>query len=926
MEKVLRFTLNFCTSRLFSGFIGDYLSMFMRFTLPFLLFGLTLASDAGATHNRAGEITYRHVSGSTYEVTITTYTRATVVADRPFLGIRWGDEGELDIQDSLPRVNGPVNQGGLFIGEIIENDIRLNLYKGLHTYPGPGIYSIVVEDPNRNADIENIPGSVDVPFCITSMLIIDPQAGHNDSPMLLSPAVENACINQRWEHNPGAFDADGDSLTYDLISCAGFDCLPIQGFVQPNEVEGAGGDFYVEPLTGTVVWEVPGMVGEFNMALRIREWREVEGVWMMVGEIVRDMQINVVMCDNQPPVVAVPIDTCVLQGSSIGFQVSASDPNGDNVTVTVVGGPVDALEPAANFNWNSFLEQGSFSWVPGCDAVREAPYQLVFKATDDNFTPLSDVATVLIKVIARPVSAMSATPIGNAVEVDWPVHPCTDAYTPAERAVGGYEVHRRIGPGFPDLSYCTVGIPPEAGYQQIAFVQGLESNAYLDLEAASYGARYCYRVVAVMPNGARSRFGPEACAEINKGVPVMTGASVEVPDVDDGLVEVRWSPPTDADTAEAFPGPYRYSIEARPSGGALWSEIGQIGPEATLGNLDTLLEHSGIDSQIPIWSYRVIAWSGEDIIGTSVAASVPELRLTPGDNRMTLNVPSGQPWADTAWVFHRVLEDGTLLGLDTAWVPSFLDTGLVNGTPYCYRVRTIGTYGAPDILDPIENWSAIRCATPFDTEPPCPPEFDVDADCVEETVTVRWFEPECADDVMGYRLYRSDSVDAPLALWAEWETSGDTIFTLSAEEWGGSIAGCWSVTALDSLMPGPDGALRRNESARGDTVCTDNCPFYFLPNVFTPNLDGANDRFRPFPWKFVDSVDFRVFNRWGEEVWRTVDPDLGWDGIHKTQGKPCADGVYHYTCTAYTRRLEGVVAERFSGSIQMIGGLAPSSE
>jgi gliding motility-associated-like protein len=127
-------------------------------------------------------------------------------------------------------------------------------------------------------------------------------------------------------------------------------------------------------------------------------------------------------------------------------------------------------------------------------------------------------------------------------------------------------------------------------------------------------------------------------------------------------------------------------------------------------------------------------------------------------------------------------------------------------------------------------------------------------------------------------------------------------------------------------MPGPDGTLRRNESARGDTVCTDNCPFYFLPNVFTPNLDGANDQFRPFPWKFVDSVDFRVFNRWGEEVWRTGNPDLGWDGTHQTQGQPCADGVYHYTCTAYTRRLEGIVPERFSGSIQMLGGLAPNSE
>ena len=184
----------------------------MRLAFLFLCFSLCVSFEMGATHNKAGEITYRHVSGATYEVTITTYTEASVVADRPYLGIFWGDEGLEGAVDSLSRINGPLNPAGQHIGEIIEGDIRLNLYKGLHTYPGPGVYSIVVEDPNRNSGIENIPGSVDVPFCITSLLIIDAQAGHNDSPILLSPAIENACINQRWEHNPGAFDADGDSL------------------------------------------------------------------------------------------------------------------------------------------------------------------------------------------------------------------------------------------------------------------------------------------------------------------------------------------------------------------------------------------------------------------------------------------------------------------------------------------------------------------------------------------------------------------------------------------------------------------------------------------------------------------------------------------------------------------------------------------
>ena len=45
-----------------------------------------------ATHNRAGEITYRQLSPLTIEMTITTYTKASsVAADRDSLEVLWGD-------------------------------------------------------------------------------------------------------------------------------------------------------------------------------------------------------------------------------------------------------------------------------------------------------------------------------------------------------------------------------------------------------------------------------------------------------------------------------------------------------------------------------------------------------------------------------------------------------------------------------------------------------------------------------------------------------------------------------------------------------------------------------------------------------------------------------------------------------------------
>ncbi len=52
-----------------------------------------------------------------------------------------------------------------------------------------------------------------------------------------------------------------------------------------------------------------------------------------------------------------------------------------------------------------------------------------------------------------------------------------------------------------------------------------------------------------------------------------------------------------------------------------------------------------------------------------------------------------------------------------------------------------------------------------------------------------------------------------------------------------SFAGCYYVTAVDRSG---------NESRPSNTVCKDNCPYYELPNVMTPNADGKNDLFEAF--------------------------------------------------------------------------------
>ncbi len=65
-----------------------------------------------------------------------------------------------------------------------------------------------------------------------------------------------------------------------------------------------------------------------------------------------------------------------------------------------------------------------------------------------------------------------------------------------------------------------------------------------------------------------------------------------------------------------------------------------------------------------------------------------------------------------------------------------------------------------------------------------------------------------------------------------------------------------------------------------------------VPSAFSPNGDGKNDVFKVANLTFQKVVEFKVFNRWGEEVYVGDGSSAGWDGTWN--GQPQAVGVYHY--------------------------------
>lgn len=68
---------------------------------------------------------------------------------------------------------------------------------------------------------------------------------------------------------------------------------------------------------------------------------------------------------------------------------------------------------------------------------------------------------------------------------------------------------------------------------------------------------------------------------------------------------------------------------------------------------------------------------------------------------------------------------------------------------------------------------------------------------------------------------------------------------------------------------------------------------FYLPNAFTPNFDTVNDEFKGVGVLYgVKKFNISIWNRWGEVVFQSINPDLGWNGLKNNSGNPCPDGVY----------------------------------
>ncbi|PCJ27647.1 MAG: hypothetical protein COA97_03245 [Flavobacteriales bacterium] len=869
-----------------------------------------LSANAFATHNRAGEITFVHDSGLTYTITVTTYTDVGpgVVADRPKLEIRWGDNSPLD---SIGRVS------EVFLG----NDIKKNVYIAQHTYPGPkpGAYIISVTDPNRNANIVNIINSVNVVFYIQTELYINPFIGSpNNSPVLLNPPIDNACVGAIYIHNPGAVDTDGDSLYYTLQQSLKEGGQPIPNYQFPL----ASNFITINNFTGDLIWDSPVNIGEYNVAILVEEFRNGQ----KYGSILRDMQITVIAGCLPPPNIVGLTDTCVIAGDTLDIDYSAT--GSYDVTLTSTGIPYILTDPAIFLHTTApaAITSAKFYWETQCGHVRNSPYFISIKGVDSGPYNLADFHTTTILVIGPKPENIIATVQTNNINLVWDKTRCSQ--------VVGYKIYRRLGPSGWSPGPCETGVPIAAGFQLIAITSSINDTTYSDNNndlGLVPGEDYCYRIVACYPDGAESIASDEVCEQLIKDVPIITRVNVDSTSSSFGINYIEWSKPTEHDTVQ-WAGPYRYLIYR---GEQSTSNMLLIDSTATINDtmyIDTML--NTLDFQ---YFYRVDIYNltngTRDLMGRSTVASSVYLNLSPSDNQLTLTWNEATPWTNTQHVIYR--QNPFTLNFDSLDITTntfYVDSGLANLTTYCYKVKSIGGYSSSGTIDPIENYSQEKCGEPIDNITPCPPSLCVEVNCELQQNTLHWINqnPGCADDVVQFNIYKKETLNGEYQLITSVFNGTETSYLYDNTP---SIVGCYVITGVDSVG---------NESLYSDSVCVDNpngacegnkgcvyksdqsvdteCFIYRLPNVFTPGKDAHNDVFTPFPYRFVESVDVQIFNRWGNLVYWTADPAILWDGLNQENKKQCSDGTYFYVCVVNEVCLGGIEPRTIKGFITLLRG------
>ena len=336
------------------------------------------------------DLTYRCVGNNTYEITLSFY--------RDCVGVPADDSAYVEATSScqgayycyLQRVPGT----GQEITPICPSEVSTcngGTFTGIQEY----VYKLTVILPGqctdwtfsynlccRNNAITNIttPGGWQMYIYATLNNTITPC---NNSPTFSNKPVPFVCLGQTFCFNHGAYDVDGDSLVYSLITPWDSPGLPItyiNPFSATNPLSSSPAMTF-NPATGDICM-TPTALEVTVMAVLVEEYRN--GV--LIGSVERDIQVTVINCTNQLPALSGMNGTnsfsaTACAGSQICFNINSTDANAPQNTYV----SWDNSIPGATFTVTpGSRESGTFCWTPTLADVNSSPHCFTATVHDNN--------------------------------------------------------------------------------------------------------------------------------------------------------------------------------------------------------------------------------------------------------------------------------------------------------------------------------------------------------------------------------------------------------------------------------------------------------------------------------------------------------------------------------------------------------------
>lgn len=156
-------------------------------------------------------------------------------------------------------------------------------YSIVDTYPGPGTYINWCDANKRIASIKNIPLSQNKSLYLSTNLQINQFLGPNNSPILTSLPIIYTNVGNLVTYNPGMYDPDGDSLSYQSINCGANPITPY--YIPSNSIINSLGNFTYQADT----------LGIYAFKIEVKEWRkDASSNYQIVGSTEMDFVVDVV--------------------------------------------------------------------------------------------------------------------------------------------------------------------------------------------------------------------------------------------------------------------------------------------------------------------------------------------------------------------------------------------------------------------------------------------------------------------------------------------------------------------------------------------------------------------------------------------------------------------------------------------------------